>query len=296
MSRPRTRAHREPKQPEVQPAVAEHDRRPWEIAIEYTKEGDSQIDDGVGFGMNVPEKPPPTETRIDSDSFCPFLGLDGQPALCDSDRARFVLEGTDRDQFLLCTEDGRWVLFSAESFWSFEGDERPGIEINGDDASWWCQSGPYRTHNITAKDEVDGHGRPAGSNGSLPVGLLPVVAGTGRIEAWARGEPLPPTGQPRETMAATPNPDVPCWNLATRRLTYQGVCCAEIRRYAPRRFQLLDEFEAKGWPQSIESPFRGNDHLARQTVGDLNRNLTDGATIRFHFDNARPAWKPVPRS
>ena len=75
----------------------------------------------------------------------------------------------------------------------------------------------------------------------------------------------------------------PHWNELTRAL-YLGDKC--IRRYnrgaATNQIDIIEEFERKDWPESVDDPFCDANKM-RQTLYDLNKSLSV-ETIRFRAD------------
>jgi hypothetical protein len=84
----------------------------------------------------------------------------------------------------------------------------------------------------------------------------------------------------------------PSWDRTAKKLLYGETVCLGFWRSAPTRFQILDAFEARGWPPSVPSPWRCKKRL-RDQIRLLNRGLRPGSPIRFKVYNTRPAWHPV---
>jgi hypothetical protein len=124
--------------------------------------------------------------------------------------------------------------------------------------------------------------------GGIRGGLLPLL----------RNTPAAALVSPPQAAAERPsppsNPVKPRWDGETRTLYWGNV---EVRAYkrnpANRQIDLLEAFEAAGWPPTIPDPFRDATRL-RQTVANLNEKLTPG-TIRFHLDGTGDGvdWRPV---
>jgi hypothetical protein len=76
---------------------------------------------------------------------------------------------------------------------------------------------------------------------------------------------------------------VPSWNKATGELKYGDRLVRKIRVLAdPSNIQrILDAFESRGWPQSIQDPLPGDpdQHRLHLTLQSLNKGLE---RIRFH--------------
>jgi hypothetical protein len=85
----------------------------------------------------------------------------------------------------------------------------------------------------------------------------------------------------------------PVWDRRTKQLKYGEIVCRRYRRVAPRQFEILEAFEAEGWPQTVKNPFPGDKQL-RDTVDDLKQGLIPLSPICFEVKNVQPAWSPRP--
>jgi hypothetical protein len=83
----------------------------------------------------------------------------------------------------------------------------------------------------------------------------------------------------------------PAWDRVQRQLTYEGIVCRRYKREnAENQFSVLDAFQTKEWPHSIDSPFKLLDLTLRQTIFELNRGLEEASPIGFRVEKRRPAW------
>jgi hypothetical protein len=141
--------------------------------------------------------------------------------------------------------------------------------------------------------------------GGLRGGLLdllrkfPAAALTPQSEAPARQTPA--SGTANQSGSAQPadrtKPVKPRWDGETRTLFWGS---ASVRAYrknpAKNQMDLLEAFEAAGWPRTLANPFGTDTVKLSNTVRDLNRHLVPG-TIRFHLDGYGAQgvdWRPAP--
>jgi hypothetical protein len=87
-----------------------------------------------------------------------------------------------------------------------------------------------------------------------------------------------------------PELNSPQWNSANLTFHFGDIVCRHYkRRNARNQFDLLDTFQAAGWPRSIDSPFT-QDRTLRMTIDDLNGGLSEGSPIRFRVERRKPIW------
>jgi hypothetical protein len=88
----------------------------------------------------------------------------------------------------------------------------------------------------------------------------------------------------------------PSWEREAKQLWYGEILCREYRRVAPEQFEILDRFQVREWPKTVESPWRDEKKL-RDTVGHMNDAHLPDSRIRFEVFNMKPSWfRHRPRS
>jgi hypothetical protein len=81
----------------------------------------------------------------------------------------------------------------------------------------------------------------------------------------------------------------PSWNREAKQLRYGETLCREYGRVAPEQFEILDAFELREWPPTVQTPWRDEKKL-RDTINHLNAKLLTDSPIRFEVRNMRPSW------
>jgi hypothetical protein len=131
------------------------------------------------------------------DRYFRFVNLSGEPDDLDIGRAHRVYLCDDQeheDELLVLTEDRRWVLLHTpfDVFADQPAETRTGIELGQRDATWWLRKSSWAAYDSAMQTVMRDDIYPVTWRDGLPEGLTPVVSGTGRIDAWRRGEPAAP--------------------------------------------------------------------------------------------------------
>jgi hypothetical protein len=86
--------------------------------------------------------------------------------------------------------------------------------------------------------------------------------------------------------AEPPRPK-PQWNKDNKVLYYTGIVCRTFKRLKSNIVNVLDDFEAQGWPETVVVPGRTS---PKDLAESLNSRLTPQSPIIFRHSHGRIGW------
>jgi hypothetical protein len=131
--------------------------------------------------------------------------------------------------------------------------------------------------------------------GSQPRAIIDISRQLGLISAAVADWLIHGIGESTQKRSSSGHPR---WDSATGVLTWNGKQAGRFRimstRSAPQ--QLLDAFEAAGWPSSLPSPLRNaDDGSTRQVLHYMNHRLR-GILFRSSKGGKQITWSPAAKS